>query len=131
MSLRRLALTTACMGLVAVALAGLTPTATDMAGGLPPPPPPAGTTGAPPPPPPAPGMGGAPAPPQRRADTAGADSLVIAAGGLLGWVVWAWGVLGLALPAVSALRGMVGGAARLAPHVVPPGGARRTAALVL
>ncbi|HEY4603555.1 MAG TPA: hypothetical protein VIH08_04380, partial [Blastococcus sp.] len=96
MSLRRLALTAACMGLVAVALAGLTPTATDMAGAL--------------------------ASPQRTADTAGADSLVIAAAGLLAWVVWAWGVLGLALTAASALPGMVGGAARLATHVVLPAG---------
>jgi nucleoid-associated protein YgaU len=105
MSLRRLALTAVCMGLVAVALAGLAPTATDMAGAL--------------------------ASPQRTADTAGADSLVIAAAGLLAWVVWAWGVLGLALTAASALPGMVGGAARLATHVVLPAGARRTAALVL
>src|SRR4051795_13565414 len=45
--------------------------------------------------------------------------------GLLAWVVWAWGVLGLALTAASALPGMVGGAARLATHVVLPAGAPR------
>src|SRR3954451_18174601 len=99
------ALTVACMGLVAVALAGLTPTATDMAGAL--------------------------ASPPRTAGTAGADSLVIAAAGLLAWAVWAWGVLGLALTAASALPGMVGGAARLATHVVLPAAPRRTAARVL
>src|SRR3954462_9638006 len=42
-----------------------------------------------------------------------------------------WGVLGLALTAASALPGMVGGAARLATHVVLPAGPPRTPALVL
>src|SRR3954454_12042575 len=70
------------------------------------------------------GHGGSARLPQGTADTAGADSLVIAAAGLLAWVVWAWGVLGLALTAVSDLPGMVGGAARLATHVVLPAGAR-------
>jgi nucleoid-associated protein YgaU len=105
MSLRRLALTAACMGLVAAALAALTPGVADTAGAL--------------------------VSPQRTADTAGPDSLVIAAAGLLAWAVWAWGVLGLALTAASAVPGMVGSAARLATHVVLPAGARRSAALLL
>jgi nucleoid-associated protein YgaU len=105
MSLRRLVLTAASMALVAVALAALTPAVPDMAGAL--------------------------ASAQRTADTMGPDALVVAAAGLLAWVVWGWGVLGLALTAASALPGMLGSAARLATHVVLPAGARRSAALLL
>jgi hypothetical protein len=68
---------------------------------------------------------------QRTADTAGPDVLVTSAAGLLAWAVWAWGALGLALTAASALPGLLGGSARLALHVVLPAGARRTAALAL
>ena len=68
---------------------------------------------------------------QRTVDTAGPDVLVISAAGLLAWAVWAWGALGLALTAASALPGMLGGTARLALHVVLPAGARRGAALAL
>jgi hypothetical protein len=78
MSLRRLLLTTVGMGLVAVALAELSPTVADMAGAL--------------------------SSPQRTADTVGPDTLVIAGTGLLAWAVWAWGVLGLALTAASRSR---------------------------
>ena len=105
MTVRRLVLTGAAMGLVALALAALTPGATVMAGAL--------------------------AAPQRTADTVGADALVVAAAGLLAWAVWAWGALGLVLTAASALPGALGGAARLATHVLLPAGARRGAALVL
>ena len=105
MSLRRLLLTTVGMGLVAVAFAELSPTVADMAGAL--------------------------SSPQRTADTVGPDTLVIAGTGLLAWAVWAWGVLGLALTAASAIPGAVGGVARLATHVVLPAGARRSAALLL
>jgi nucleoid-associated protein YgaU len=105
MSLRRLTLTTVCMGLAAVALAALTPAVADMAGAV--------------------------SSPQRTADTMGPDSLVIAAVGLLAWAVWGWGVLGLALTAASAVPGMVGSAARLATQVLLPAGARRSAALLL
>jgi nucleoid-associated protein YgaU len=105
MSLRRLMLTAVGMGLVAVALAGLSPPVADMVGAL--------------------------SSPQRTADTVGPDTLVIAGTGLLAWAVWAWGVLGLALTAASAIPGAVGGAARLATHVVLPAGARRSAALLL
>ena len=76
-------------------------------------------------------MAGTLASAQRTADTAGPDVLVTSAAGLLAWAVWAWGALGLALTAASALPGMLGGAARLALHVVLPAGARRSAALAL
>ena len=105
MSIRRLVTTTMAMTLIAVGLAALTPDLSSMAGML--------------------------AAAQRTADTAGPDVLVISAAGLLAWAVWAWGALGLALTAASALPGMLGGAARLALHVVLPAGARRSAALVL
>jgi nucleoid-associated protein YgaU len=105
MSLRRLALTVAFMGVAGLVLAALTPAVEEMTAAL--------------------------AAPQRTADTLGPDSLVIAAAGLLAWSVWAWGVLGLVLTAASAVPGMVGSAARLATHVVLPAGARRSAALLL
>jgi nucleoid-associated protein YgaU len=105
MSLRRLVLTAGSMGMVAVGLAELTPPVGQMTGAL---------TAA-----------------QRTADTVGADSLVIAATGLLAWAVWAWGALGLALTAASALPGLVGSTARLATHAVLPSAARRSAALLL
>jgi nucleoid-associated protein YgaU len=105
MSLRRLVVTASAMGLVAVALAALTPPVTVMTAAL---------TSA-----------------QRTVDTVGPDSLVIAAAGLLAWAVWAWGVLGLTLTAASALPGILGSAARLATHVVLPAGARHSAAVLL
>ena len=105
MSIRRLVATAAAMALIAGALAALTPDLSSMAGTL--------------------------ASAQRTADTAGPDVLVMSAAGLLAWAVWGWGALGLALTAASALPGMLGGAARLALHVVLPAGARRGAALAL
>jgi nucleoid-associated protein YgaU len=105
MSARRLVLTAVSMGLIAMVLGALTPAAADMTGAL--------------------------TAPQQTVDTMGTDSLVIAAAGLLAWSVWAWGALGLALTAASALPGMLGGAARLATQVILPAGARRSAALVL
>ena len=100
MSTRRLVATTAAMALIAGALALLTPGISSMAATL--------------------------AAPQRTVDTAGPDALVISAAGLLAWVVWAWGALGLTLTAASALPGMFGGAARVVLHVVLPAGARGT-----
>ena len=105
MSLRRLVLTVASMGLIAVALAALTPGAPEMAGTV--------------------------LAAQRTVDTAGADSLVTAFAGLLAWAVWGWGAVGLALAAASALPGVLGSTARLATRVVLPAGARRSAALAL
>ena len=105
MSIRRLVGTAAGMALIAGALAALTPGLSSMAGTL--------------------------ASAQRTADTAGPDVLVTSAAGLLAWAVWAWGALGLALTAASALPGLLGGAAHLAVRVVLPAGARRSAALAL
>lgn len=78
-----------------------------------------------------PGMADVLGHPQRTADTHGADTLVLAAVGLLAWLVWAWGTIGLALTAIAALPGFLGAAARTTLHVVLPAGARRSAALVL
>ncbi|SNR74280.1 LysM peptidoglycan-binding domain-containing protein [Blastococcus mobilis] len=105
MSVRRLLLTAASMGVIGVLLAALTPPAAAMTGAL--------------------------TSPQRTVDTVGADALVLAAAGLLAWAVWAWGALGLALTAASALPGALGSTARWATRVVLPAGARRSAALVL
>ena len=105
MSTRRLVGTATGMALIAGALSALTPDLASMAGTL--------------------------ASAQRTADTAGPDVLVTSAAGLLAWAVWAWGALGLALTAASALPGMLGGAARLVLHGVLPAGARRSAALAL
>jgi nucleoid-associated protein YgaU len=105
MSIRRLVVTAAAMAAIAVVLAALTP--------------------------PLPAMTDALASAQRTADVQGPDALITATAGLLAWVVWMWGALGLALTAASAVPGMLGGAARLALQVTLPAGARRGAALVL
>jgi nucleoid-associated protein YgaU len=105
MSIRRLIGTALAMALAAMALDALTPAITAMAAHL--------------------------AAAQRTVDTAGPDALVVSAAGLLAWAVWAWGALGLALTAASALPGLVGAAARGLLSVVLPAGARRSAALVL
>jgi nucleoid-associated protein YgaU len=105
MSIRRLVGTAAAMGAIAVVLGALSPSF--------------------------PAMTDAVTHAQRTVDTQGADVLISSAAGLLAWAVWAWGVLGLALTAAAAVPGAVGGAARLALHVVLPAGARRSAALLL
>jgi nucleoid-associated protein YgaU len=105
MSVRRLVLTGTAMGLIGVLLAAVTPSF--------------------------PAMADAVAAPQRTADTAGPDTLVVATAGLLAWLVWAWGCLGLVLTAASTLPGLLGGAARLGSQVVLPAGARRGAAVLL
>ena len=105
MSTRRLLMTVAVMTAIAVALTRLTPGPA--------------------------AMGSAVAAGQRTVDTQGPDALISAAAGLLAWAVWAWGALGLALTAASALPGMAGGAARLALRVALPAGARHSAALLL
>jgi hypothetical protein len=105
MSIRRLVVTVAAMAAIAAALAALTPPFAELTGSL---------TAA-----------------QRTVDTQGADVLIASTAGLLAWAVWAWGVLGLALTAASALPGVAGGAARLALQVALPAGARRGAALLL
>ena len=105
MSVRRLLLTAAAMAAVAVALTALAP-------GLP-------------------AMVEALAHPQRTVDQAGADAVVLAGAGLLAWLCWGWGALGLTLTAASALPGLFGGVARLALQVVLPAGARRSATALL
>ena len=105
MSIRRLVVTVAAMAAIAAALAALTPPFAELTGSL---------TAA-----------------QRTVDTQGADVLIASAAALLAWAVWAWGALGLALTAASALPGVAGGAARLALQVALPAGARRGAALLL
>lgn len=105
MSIRRLVATTAAMGVIAVLLAALTPSF--------------------------PAMTEAVAAGQRTVDMRGVDVLVASAAGLLAWSVWAWGALGLALTAASAVPGAVGGAARALLSVALPAGARRSAALLL
>lgn len=105
MSGRRLGGTTAAMGAIAVALALLTPSLPEMAGSV--------------------------LAAQRTADTAGPETLLLAAAGLLAWAVWGWGVLGLLLTAGSALPGALGAAADLLVRAVLPGAARRSAALAL
>ena len=105
MSIRRLLVTAAAMAAAAVALTALTPAF--------------------------PAMSEALTDPQGTVDRAGADTLVLAGAGLLAWLCWAWGALGLALTAASALPGLLGSTARAALYVVLPAGARRSAALVL
>jgi nucleoid-associated protein YgaU len=105
MSVVRLATTAVAMAVVGLLLRALTPDFGDMAEAL--------------------------TAPQRTADTAGPDVLVLAAAAVLAWTVWAWGALGLALTAASALPGLVGQAARSLSHAVLPAGARRGAALLL
>lgn len=68
---------------------------------------------------------------QRLADTAGGDAVVLRVAGLLVWLVWAWGAVGLGLTAVGALPGVAGAVARGLLHVVLPAGARRAASLAL
>lgn len=105
MSVRRLMLTGTAMGLVAVLLAALTPPLPEMVGAL--------------------------AAAQQTVDTAGPDAVVVSVAGVLAWLVWAWGCLGLALTAASAVPGLLGGIARQVSQVVLPAGARRSAAVLL
>ena len=105
MSTSRLVVTTATMATAAVVLDVLTPALSVMTDTL--------------------------ASAQRTADVQGADAVVAAAAGLVAWLTWAWGALGLALTAASALPGLMGAAARAAVHALLPAGARRGAALAL
>ena len=105
MSVRRLLSTTAAMAALAWALVLLTPSFADMTGDV--------------------------LAAQRTADSAGAETLVLAAAGLAAWGVWVWGALGLVLTAGSALPGVLGQAARALTGVALPRAARRSAALAL
>jgi LysM domain len=68
---------------------------------------------------------------QHLADTAGADAVVVRVAGLLVWLVWAWGALGLVLTAGSALPGAAGALARGLLRIAVPAAARRAATLAL
>lgn len=61
--------------------------------------------------------------PQALVDSAGPDALLIAAAAAAGWLCWAWGVLGLALTALSVLPGGAGAAADLVLGALLPAGA--------
>src|SRR3954469_6001061 len=69
--------------------------------------------------------------PQQLADGAAPETVVVAWTALLAWLAWAWGALGLAPTALSAVPGITGAAARLFLRGVLPAGARRGAALAL
>ena len=105
MSARRLLGTTGAMAVAAVLLTGLTPPLLTSAAAL--------------------------ADAQATADAAGADVLVLHLAGLLAWLVWCWGALGLALTAASALPGLAGQLADGLLHRLLPADARRAAALAL
>jgi hypothetical protein len=63
--------------------------------------------------------------------TAEPERVVLAVIGLLAWVAWAWGALGLALTAVAALPGAVGSLARDVSRLVLPAGLRTASGLAL
>ncbi|WP_198597983.1 LysM peptidoglycan-binding domain-containing protein [Blastococcus atacamensis] len=105
MSIRRLLGTAGGMAAVAALLAALTPTLPTSAAAL--------------------------SRAQATVDAAGADVLVLHVAGLLAWLVWCWGALGIALTAASALPGLSGQLADDLLHRVLPAGARRAAALAL
>jgi len=105
MSVRRLLLTTLAMASIGVLLATLTPDLATMARTL--------------------------SSAQRTVDLDGPDALVLSGAGLLGWVVWAWGGLGLVLTAATALPGAAGALSGWLVGAVLPAGVRRTAALAL
>jgi hypothetical protein len=69
--------------------------------------------------------------PQALADSAGPDVLVLHMAGLLAWLAWAWGALGLLLTAGAALPGLSGRVASGALRRLLPAGARRAAAVAL
>ena len=69
--------------------------------------------------------------PQATADSAGADVLVLHLAGLLAWLVWAWGALGIALTAATTLPGLAGELAAGTLRRVLPAGARQAAAIAV
>src|SRR3954454_20420891 len=105
MSTRRLLVTGLAMALVGVLLAALGPDAAGLREAL--------------------------VHPQRVADTGGPDVVVLAWAAGLAWAVWAWGVLGLALTAATAVPGLLGRAAGALLRLVLPAAARRAAAVAL
>jgi LysM repeat protein len=59
------------------------------------------------------------------------EDVVLAAAGLLAWVVWAWGALGLVLTAGSAAPGLLGALARGLSRLVLPASVRTASGLAL
>ncbi|PRY51835.1 hypothetical protein LY71_101207 [Geodermatophilus tzadiensis] len=105
MSIRRLAATTAAMAAVAAVLGVLTPDLDRLV-------PPGGDL-------------------QRVVDVAGPEALLLGGVAALAWAVWAWGALGLALTALSALPGWAGAVAGVLLRRVLPASGRHAAALAL
>ncbi|MGY1821207.1 hypothetical protein [Geodermatophilus sp. SYSU D00079] len=68
---------------------------------------------------------------QRAADTRGAETLLVGGVAAVAWTVWAWGLLGLVLTALSTVPGAVGALSRGLTRHVLPAGARRAAAVAL
>jgi hypothetical protein len=69
--------------------------------------------------------------PQALVDSAGPDALLLVAAAAAGWLVWAWGALGLLLTALSAIPGAGGRLAAALLLVILPAGARRAAAMAV
>jgi hypothetical protein len=69
--------------------------------------------------------------PQALVDSTGPDALLVVAAAAAGWLVWAWGALGLLLTALSAIPGTGGRLAAALLLVVLPAGARRAAAMAV
>jgi nucleoid-associated protein YgaU len=63
--------------------------------------------------------------------TSSPERVVLAVAGLLAWVVWAWGAVGLVLTAGSAAPGLVGALARGLARLVVPASVRTAAGLAL
>jgi hypothetical protein len=68
---------------------------------------------------------------QHVVDTAGPETLLLAAVAAAAWLVWTWGALGLVLTALSALPGLAGAAAGVLLRRLLPASARQAAALAL
>src|SRR3712207_6292759 len=60
-----------------------------------------------------------------------AERVLLAATGLLAWIAWGWGALGLLLTAASGLPGAWGSVARISSRVVLPASLRSAAGVAL
>ncbi|MGY1592683.1 hypothetical protein ACI79D_11945 [Geodermatophilus sp. SYSU D00708] len=68
---------------------------------------------------------------QRVVDAHGPEHVLLSGVAVLAWSIWAWGVLGLLLTALSGLPGLAGSVARALTRGLLPAGLRRAAALAL
>ncbi len=105
MSIHRLLLTSAAMGVAALLLAALAPEPWAAVRAV--------------------------ADAQRTVDLRGADALVLSATALAAWACWAWGTLGLVLTAASAVPGALGAGAATLLRVLVPAAARHAAAIAV